>query len=247
MYSLVIVDDESEQREGLSQMFPWNRIGFQVEETFASARDALAYFSTNKADVLVTDIRMPFMSGLELIRHIKETNPACRHMVCCILSAWRDFGYAQEAMSLGVRHYLVKPTDFVCIEETFGKIRMELDNREPILPPIPDGKHPLVSRAILLMNTDPANCTLQSIARQLGVSQSYLSRLFKEETGENFQNALQTLKMKQAADMLSSSRYHRIRSIALSLGYRDAQNFCRTFRKCHGMTPGEYRRKCGRT
>lgn len=244
MYSLAIVDDEQEQREGLGSMFPWERTGFRVDGVFSSGRETLSFLRDRKVHVLLTDIRMPYMSGLELIREAKNTIPDTDKLICCILSAWQEFSFAQEAMSLGVRHYLLKPTDFDQIHEVFSDIKSELDNRVRKELQVPEVEHPLLSRAITLMMNELDNCTLQNIANSLEINPSYLSRLFKFQTGVHFHNFLLSMKMKRAAAMLlANDHYYRNIDMAQALGYGDTQNFCRAFRKYHNMTPGEFRRR----
>jgi YesN/AraC family two-component response regulator len=241
MYSLIIVDDESVVRDGLALHFPWEKFGFKVKSVFASPQTALAFFEKDTADVLLTDIRMPFMSGLDLIRRIKE-NPR-RRTIMCLLSAYRDFTYAQEGMALGVKYYLVKPTGFEEIGETFQKIRQELEERFPVEDALPEIGNSIIKQAYTVMRTKTAACSLFSIADELGLTASYLSRLFKKETGEHFRDSFQRIKMKQAVEMLKSPVNYKNRDISDALGYQDSQNFCRTFHKFYGVSPGEYRRQ----
>jgi YesN/AraC family two-component response regulator len=239
MYSLVIVDDEPVLRDGLALHFPWEKFNFKVKEVFDNPRKALAFFSKDTADVLLTDIRMPLMSGLELIRHIKE-HPRNK-TIMCLLSAWRDFSYAQEGMALGIKYYLVKPTSFEEIGGTFRKIKQELDEQIPAAEALPETENTIVKQAFAIMMTQTAACSLFSIADELGLDASYLSRLFKKETGEKFRDRLRRIKMEQAAAMLQSQVNYTNRDISVALGYQDSQNFCRTFQKFFNMTPGTYR------
>jgi YesN/AraC family two-component response regulator len=104
MYSFVIVDDETELLEGLAHYFPWESIGFSVSGSFSDVRSALAFCKDHHADVLLTDIRMPFMSGLQLIKELKQFPSPPQF---CIMSAYDDFGYAKEAIGYGVLEYLL--------------------------------------------------------------------------------------------------------------------------------------------
>jgi YesN/AraC family two-component response regulator len=243
MYTLVIVDDEPVVRDGLALHFPWEKFGFKVKEVFTGAQKALAFFETDTTDALLTDIRMPFMSGLDLIRRIKE-NPQ-RRTIMCLLSAYRDFSYAQEGMALGVKYYLVKPTSFEEIGETFQKIRRELEDRFPpvkISPGVqPDTANAVVKRMYSIMLTKTSACSLDGIGREIGMDVSYISRLFKKETGKNFRDELQTIKMEQAVKMLESTGSYTNQEISDTLGYQDTQNFCRVFKKHYGMSPGKFR------
>jgi YesN/AraC family two-component response regulator len=241
MYSLVIVDDEAVLRDGLAQHFPWEKYGFSVKGVFSCPKQALTFFSKDSADVLLTDIRMPFMSGLDLIRRLKE-DPHNKTAMC-LLSAYRDFAYAQEGMALGVKYYLVKPTSFEEIAETFQKIKAELDIQLPSAVNVPEMKNGIIKQAYAIMAVKTSACTLFSIADELGLDPSYLSRLFKKETGENFRDKLLRIKMDTAAEMLKSSVNYKNREISAALGYQDTQNFCRTFQNYFGLSPGKFWRQ----
>lgn len=244
MYSLTIVDDEPVLRNGLAEHFPWEKIGFKVKSVFASPQKALGFFNQDTCDVLLTDIRMPYMSGIELIRRIKE-NPRNR-TIMCLLSAYRDFSYAQEAMTLGVKYYLVKPTSFEDIDEVFQKIKQELNEQLPVADIIPETDNHIIRQVYAIMRAKTAACSLFSIAAELGMDSSYLSRLFKKETGEKFRDSLLRIKMKQATEMLLSPVKYKNRDISEALGYQDVQNFCRTFQKFYGINPGKFRQQAER-
>ncbi|MDR3167817.1 MAG: response regulator [Treponema sp.] len=241
MYSLIIVDDEPVLRDGLAQYFPWETYGFKVKAVFDCPQKTLSFFSGDTADVLLTDIRMPRMSGLDLIRRIQALPQ--NKTVMCLLSAYRDFAYAQEGMSLGIKYYLVKPTSFEEIGETFQKIKEELDVRNPVISPVlPVPENNVIKQAYTIMITKTATCSLMNIAAELGLDVSYLSRLFKKETVVGFRDLLRQIKMEQAAEMLKSPVNYKNRDIGTALGYQDTQNFCRAFHKYYGMTPGKFRR-----
>ncbi|MGE4455171.1 MAG: response regulator [Sphaerochaeta sp.] len=244
MYTLVIVDDETELLEGLTHYFPWESIGFSVSGSFTDARSALAFCKDHHPDVLLSDIRMPFMSGLQLIKELKQFPSPPQF---CIMSAYDDFGYAKEAIGYGVLEYLVKPSSFEEIKQTFEKIRHVLDGSTPAMAPsssfVPS--NPLVTKTLAIIEKKLSSCTLQNIASELGVTTSYLSRLFKEETTQNFQEYLLTHKMEVAKQMLTSKVGYKNKEIAEALGYQDTQNFCRTFRKYWGTSPQQLKKEQG--
>ncbi len=244
MYTLVIVDDETELLEGLTHYFPWESIGFSVIGSFTDARSALAFCKDHHPDVLLSDIRMPFMSGLQLIKELKQLSSAPQF---CIMSAYDDFSYAKEAIGYGVLEYLVKPSSFEEIKHTFEKIRHVLDGSAPA--PVTTSSftpsNPLVTKTLAIIEKKLSSCTLQNIASELGVTTSYLSRLFKEETTQNFQEYLLSHKMEVAKQMLTSKVGYRNKEIAEALGYQDTQNFCRTFRKYWGTSPQQLKKEQG--
>ncbi len=242
MYQLIIVDDEEELREGLSSCFPWQAHGFEVAGTFGDCRSAVAFCLEHPVDVVLSDIRMPFQSGFDLIQTLKDQG---KTPLFCIMSAYSEFTYAQQALRLGVEDYLVKPASFDDIAATMGKLKAKLDGK-PALPGEETETtvdNPMISRAISIIRRKTGSCSLQSVAGELSISQSYLSRLFKETMGSTFQNYLLQTRMRQAADMLRSGQKYTNKEIATALGYQDTQNFCRTFRRYWNTTPQQFKKR----
>ena len=241
MYSLIVVDDEIELLEGVSRLFPWEKLGFQVVGAFENSKSVLDFLSGNDVDAILTDIKLPFTNGLDLIKQIKDSG---KEPLFCIMSAYSDFSYAKTALLLGVEDYLVKPFDFADIEETFTRIKTKLDNKhDKRIFDISVSDNPTINKALSLIEEKISTCTLQSIADDLQINESYLSRLFKEKTGSNFQKYLLERKIETAKIMLESTADYKNKEIAAALGYNDVQNFCRVFRKITGMTPQMYRKE----
>lgn len=107
MRKAVICDDERIEREGLRYLITKHEFDLEVHD-FADGEEARDYITLYGADVLLTDIRMPFLNGLELISQLRSTNPSLRFI---IFSAYDDFEYARRAIDLDVVHYLLKPVD----------------------------------------------------------------------------------------------------------------------------------------
>ena len=118
MYNILIVDDEKKERDGITRLI--RRYGFQLKVSQASnGEEALEEFEKHPFDILLTDIKMPFMDGIELIKEVQKRgyNP-----ICVIYSAYGEFEYAQNAISLGVREYLLKPIRLDAFDELFHKV-----------------------------------------------------------------------------------------------------------------------------
>lgn len=126
MHHLLIIDDQSLLADDLADMLPWGEIGIGTVHKAYSAQEALQLMREQAIDVLVTDIRMPGMSGIELIRRIKEEG---KHTKCILLSGYSDFEYAKQALQLKSSDYLLKP---VADEEILAAVRKALEelNRE---------------------------------------------------------------------------------------------------------------------
>ncbi len=108
MLKLLIVDDENITREGLTHFINWNELNLELIGEAEDGRIALNIFEKNQADIVITDIRMPNMDGLELIKNIKSIDIST---VIILLSAYDDFKYAQQAIKLGAFEYILKPID----------------------------------------------------------------------------------------------------------------------------------------
>ena len=122
MLRLMIVDDEQIIREALSEMVDYQSIGYELVATAKNGMEALDTIRDEYPDVVVTDIRMPFINGLELIDRSRKSDS---NITFVLLSGYGEFEYAKEAMKYGVRHYLLKPTDKRELIETLIAIRQE--------------------------------------------------------------------------------------------------------------------------
>lgn len=127
MYQVLIADDEKIIRMGLSGIIDWNSEGFSVSGQAANGRDALDYILTNQPDVVLIDIRMPLMTGLDVIRQARENGFKGRVIV---LSGFSDFEYAKTAISYGVLAYLTKPVDKEALLQGLRKAKSELDEEK---------------------------------------------------------------------------------------------------------------------
>lgn len=125
MYKALIVDDEPSVLEGLKIMIPWKSVGFKICGETSDAQDALQKVEQLRPHLLITDIRMPFKSGLELINEVRKMD---LYIEFVILSGYSEFAYAQEAMRQGVRYYLLKPLDRDEIVSVLKDIKNKFDN-----------------------------------------------------------------------------------------------------------------------
>lgn len=112
MYQILLVDDEKYISKGLESGVDWESLNIDTIYTAQNAEAALGIIRERRPDVVVTDIRMPGMSGLELIKTAKEEYPEIPFV---ILSGYPDFAYAQKALQYGVFRYLLKPFDLLSL------------------------------------------------------------------------------------------------------------------------------------
>ena len=127
MYRVFIVEDESIVREGLKTRVPWEQHGFTFAGEAADGEMALPLIRKIRPDVLITDIRMPFMDGLSLCRMVKSELPDIRIF---ILSGYDDFEYARKAIEIGVDRYLTKPVTSRAVTQALDELRGKLDSEK---------------------------------------------------------------------------------------------------------------------
>ena len=124
MYKVFLVDDEIVVREGIRSNFPWEETDFMLAGEAPDGEIALSMLQDVKPDILITDIRMPFMDGLELCRQVSRTMP---WVYIIILSGYDDFTYARGAISLGVIEYLLKPVSGQELRGVLDRIALRIE------------------------------------------------------------------------------------------------------------------------
>ncbi|MBQ8588411.1 MAG: response regulator [Clostridia bacterium] len=127
LYRLIIADDERQIREGLSTVVDWKTLGFEVVGVFSDGTDVISFLDNNMADVVLTDIRMAHVSGLDVARYV-STN--CKNTKVILLTGYKDFEYAKAACEYGVYHYLLKPTELPELHDVFVKLRKQFDEQK---------------------------------------------------------------------------------------------------------------------
>ena len=125
MYSVMLVDDEEEVRIAIEKKIDWQELGFEVIATAENGQDALELALEKQPDVVMTDINMPFMSGLEFSKQLKAELPATKIV---IFSGYDEFEYAKEAIELSAEEYILKPIDADELYKVFARIKSSLDD-----------------------------------------------------------------------------------------------------------------------
>lgn len=126
-YKTMFVDDEYMILEGLKMIVNWAELGFEVVHTAKSATEALAYLENHEIDLLITDINMPEMSGIELVKLAQQQT---KDFFTIILSGYQEFEFVKKGMQLGVKNYLVKPVNKEELKKSVLEIHTELEKRQ---------------------------------------------------------------------------------------------------------------------
>ena len=237
MYKVVLVDDEVWTLKRLNIIFPWSEYGFEVIDTFNDARLALDMIVTQKPDLVLTDVRMPEYSGLDLVRIARENNCKTKFVM---ISGHAEFQYAQEAIRYGVTDYLLKPVSRETADKTLARIKKDLDelrggNSESVF------DNAAFNEMIRYINEHyREKLQLGELSKQFNMNRTYCSELFKKNMGISFVEYVTKLRMKAAADMIEKGVS--MQDIAQMMDY-DYYHFNKVFKKYYNLTPRQYKQK----
>lgn len=247
MFKVVLLDDEETIIEGLKATVPWGMYKCKVVGTATNGKDGLSIIRKHRPDIVFTDIKMPYLNGLEMLRELIEEYP---QMQIIVLSGYRDFSYAQDAIKLGVLRYLLKPSKMSEIHEALNAAMIKVSGvpqtgHETEEKEESDGNY-LVARALNYINEHYSEkLTLQQLADYLYISSWHLCRVLKKSTNLNFVDILNNIRIEHAKRFLKETNL-RVYEISQKVGYSDIAYFSKVFRSVTGLTPKQYREKSGK-
>lgn len=202
MNKVVIVDDESIIVEGLCKTLPWEQWNCKVVATASDGEEGRKIIEQYQPDLVFSDIAMPGVDGLKMIAGLKSEFP---DMEISILTGYRDFEYAQEAVRLDVRRFLLKPSSMEEIEEAVEAMIQKLEKKAK-LPKAEEPKEKcemansfIVKNAMKYIEMHYAErLTLSEVAEQTYVSQWHLSKLLNKHMGHSFSELLNMTRIRKA-------------------------------------------------
>lgn len=239
MYRVLIVDDETTIREQLPIAFEWAQYGFEVAATASNGKAAIEKLQETHPDLILLDIRMPVMDGLEFLKWLHES-PA-RNTKVLILTGYSEFDCAITAMRYGAKGYLTKPLDEDEIAEYLKEISQELDaeksSREE------DASSDLAGSAkqyIDMHYMEPV--TVNSLAASLYVSPAYLGQVFRKAMNMTIRQYLKAVRIERAKELLEKTSLH-VYEIAHRVGFAESKYLVVCFEQETGLSPAAYRRE----
>ena len=260
MYRVALVEDSRILRIGMMYTFDWDSLDCEIIGDAENGQEGLNLVRQTQPDIVITDIRMPGLDGLEMIGQLHSEGCGA---VFIIISAYSDFSYAQQAVRYGVADYLVKP---FADEELINSIkaacakvegrRQELSLSQK-LETVEKSK--LIAFSSYLSEEEGRvkreyaqrviqyirehyleNINVHLIAIALKVSESHLSKVFKTTMNSTIGEYLTQYRIKEACRLLKNPDT-RINEVSEQVGYMDQRYFSVTFKRIMGVTPGSFR------
>jgi two-component system response regulator YesN len=238
MYRLLIADDDPMFLHSLVGHIPWGELGVEIAGMATNGKEALALYRERRPELLLSDIRMPLMDGINLATAVREIQLDCQII---FMSVYADKEYLKMAIKLQAVDYIEKPVDR---EELIGAIVRAV--KALCGRPMPSaGDIWRFSRTVedviqYLLDNFQQELTIEFLAGQVYLSPNYLSNLFKKETGKTILQFLTEIRIGKSKELLANS-YESVQEIAGRVGYSDSRHFSKIFRKAVGKTPTAFR------
>ena len=260
MYKILIADDEPIERQVVRKKIVSVYGGEAEVYMAANGLEAVEIFNEKGCDVVILDIAMPGMNGIDAGTLIRKEAPLCPII---FLTAFDDFNYAKKAIEIKALEYLLKPTTdeelFATIEEAFSicdsnvkkggeAFVRELSGTRTFEgedTAIGEAKTSEAVRAVkkFLEEHYKEDISLQDAADVLGYSDVYFCKIFKQSFGKSFIVYLNEMRIAKAKEALANP-FINIKNVASEAGYREQNYFSRVFKRMTGVTPTEYRNEC---
>ena len=242
-HSLLIVDDDPVICKGVMILIDWEGYGFTELDYCETAEEALKMAQKKRYTLIISDIRMKQMDGLELIRRLSALK-ICENLI--IMSSYADFEYAQAAISYGVKGYLLKPISRYKLQECIESITGCIAAEEP---PDPDEnpqsvstyKKRVLDEIIGYIHVNyKEDLKLKQIGADFHMNSAYLGKLFQEGTGMKFHDYVNRYRINRAIEYMTVKDPFIMSEVSEAVGYRDMTYFYRCFRKIMGISPVAY-------
>jgi len=238
MLKVLVVEDEELIRQGIVLGTDWAQLNCTVAGQAGNGLEGLEQARRLKPDLIITDIKMPKLDGIEMVRALREEGSQVKVI---ILTAYDSFAYAQSALRLGAVDYLLKPFHDGELEQAVLRISGGMDSRDPMsgFPKNFQSRYVQAAANYIASHYREPDISVGVIASALAISEGHLSHLFKKETGDTILGYLTRYRIHKAMELLKDCRV-KVYEAAEQVGYRDISYFSATFKKLVGVSPSEY-------
>jgi len=239
MAKILIADDESLIRSNIKDLLDPFQTIFKAVYEAEDGVDALFQIKEHQPEIVLFDINMPFLNGLDAIKKIRQQD---KNIILIIISGYSKFEYAKEAIANQVYAYLLKPINEKEFHET---IQSAIDclHGQCVIPTEAERKKSSEHQVVQYIVDHLANTELNvnAVCNHFHLSSSSFARLIKKQTGHTFTDYLTKLRMERAIHLLEHHDELTIKEISARSGYKNQHYFSRAFKNFTGMSPKKYK------
>lgn len=241
---VVVAEDEPLILNSIKKKIEAANKNFHVVATAEDGQTALESIAVHSPDILFTDIQMPVMDGIGLIKNVSEKYPK---IMIVVISGYNNFKYAQMAIKYGVKEYLLKPVKKAELSETLLRLsaRVQSEDLSATIKNDRDSVAKSKDIAVFIENYIKENyrseINFNQIAQKFNFNPSYLSKIFTKYVGENPSKYLISLRINEAKQLLLSNDSLSVKTIGELVGYPDQYHFSHVFKSLCGKSPSEFR------
>jgi len=251
LWKVMIVEDEVFVRESVKELIRWEEMNFTLVAEAGDGLEALELMKKEPPDLVITDIMMPGMDGVELLKEARRAGMTSKFvMLTCI----GDFEHMRQAMEYGASNYILKLSMSVNdLRETLSKINNELTLSKAKQPPdqtqhqhsaaAPERNisHPELNKILSYIEQNyDKDISVKSLARYVMMGENYVSALFKKKMGTTLIHYLHEVRVHRAIRYLLETDLT-IHEIGQKVGFVNDNYFIKIFKRCTGTTPSQYR------
>nr|WP_308628317.1 response regulator [uncultured Eisenbergiella sp.] len=244
MYRVFLADDEPWIVISLKNLIDWGEYGFLICGEATDGIKAWERIQRTKPDLILSDIKMPGMDGIELIQKVREERIPAE---VAIISGYSDFEYARAGLKYGCTDYLIKPVDEEELISCLEKVKEKLDGihgEAPKEEAEEDGYRSegrLLKEILKYIRDNYRTVTQQQLAEEFGLGISSVSQMIKRRTGKSYSDHLLEIRICKAQELLRLTN-DSIEDISEKVGYSDYFYFLKVFKKATGISPSAFRR-----
>ncbi len=238
MWKIMAADDEAYMREALQKLIDWQKLGCILTAVACDGQELIGRMQMDRPDIIIIDIKMPVLDGLEVCKYVYET---CPEIQVILLTAYADFEYARTAIRYSACEYVLKVSVMEelpeAVEKAIGKLEKygrKIEREEQGTLYVQIGQY--------IEQNYRSKISLDEIAEALHANRSYLSRLYKNKTGINLFDAILYRRIEAAKEYLIHTDM-KTYEISEAVGFEDAGYFSKMFKKKTGVSPKEYRKR----
>jgi Response regulator containing CheY-like receiver domain and AraC-type DNA-binding domain len=240
----VIIDDEQMVREAIRILGHWSSLEIDSIIEASNAMEALSVIRKEKPEIVITDMKMPIMSGKDLLLELDRLN---LHQQIIVVSGYSDFDFTRQAIRSNVVDYILKPINEQELNDALSRAVAEIETESASEQDNKDDEIDMQNNTVAkveqyIRQNYCQDIKLENLAHMFYISKEHISRTFKKQYNINLFDYIANLRIEKAKELLQKTQMS-IEEVAANSGFSNGNYFSKSFRKVTGVAPSEYKAK----